>query len=728
MATAFDGRRVVFICPEPIRALQQGVGIRFREMAAAVARHRRVTLWAPNDDIDVAGAGFDISPFPRDNFLAELSDVAAVVVHGHASERYLDALAEAGLKSGPPLVVDLFDPFLVENLRYAEHLGDEIYERDRRIMLRQLDAGDLFLVSSEKQRLFYAGLLMGGGLFDASTFHRDPALAELFAMAPFGVDPDAAVAAAADRGFKGVVPGIATDDIVVFFGGIYDWYDPELLLDASEPLLDRWPIRIVFNSNPNQQTTPQRVWARVHDRARARGLIGRSVFFEPWFPYHERARFYRDVDIAVCLHQPSLETGLSLRTRVLHFMQAALPIVATAGGEAAKAIAAAGAGLLVPPGDASALRAALTELLDDRDRRAKMGAAGRAWVLRERPWSRTLEPLLRFCQAPRKRARAASSPSAGGTTMPTTAAAPALHVDAGLEMTVIVPTRNRKRLLAEVLAALDTQQNAAPFEVVVVDDGSTDGTPAWIGKSAFSNVRIITQPPLGPAAARNRGLAAARGRRVAFLGDDTVPEPRWLASHLEAHANAGDDPHVAVLGRIVWHPRMTVTPFLEHIGERGAQFGFGLIADQEDVPFNFFYTSNISLNRDFARRERFNEQFPSAAWEDIELAYRLSKRGLRIKYHAAARVAHDHPTNLHRFLQRQERVGHAAVILFRQHPELGPLLGLTENGPPPLPSFQERALLHRARLLDWLRRDTSKYWNEALRLSYLKGLHRGWLR
>lgn len=725
MATAFDGRRVVLICPEPIRALQQGVGIRFREMAGALAAHRRVTLWAPNDDIDVPDQGFDIRPFPRDNFLGELADVAVVVVHGHASERYLDAVAEAGLASGPPLVVDLFDPYLVENLRYAEHLGAGIYERDRRILLRQLRAGDLFLVSSEQQRLFYAGLLMGGDLFDPLSFQRDPTLADLFAVAPFGVDSDAASGAAAGRGWKGVVPGIGTGDLVVFFGGIYDWYDPELLLDAIEPLLDRWPIRVVFSENPNPHTTPQRVWTRVRERAQLRGSIGRSIFFEPWFPYHERAGYYRDVDLAVCLHRPSLETDLSLRTRVLQFLHAGLPIIATSGGEAAKAIDAAGAGVLVAPGDTLALRAALEELLADPVRRARMGAAGRAWVIRELPWSRTLEPLIRFCRTPRKRpgAREAQNHDNG---RPSMTQAPAAQVEAGPEFTVIIPTRNRETLLREVLSALETQHDAPSFEVVVVDDGSTDGTRQWLATPPFAGVRVITQPARGPAAARNRGLQEARGRRVAFLGDDTIPDARWLNHHREGHARAGHDPHVAVLGRIVWHPRISVTPFLEHIGERGAQFGFGLIADQEDVPFNFFYTANISLDRDFARAERFDERFPSAAWEDIELAYRLSKRGLRIRYHAAARVAHDHSTTLRRFLKRQERVGYAAVIMFEQHPELGPLLGLSEDGPPPMPTRQQRAFMRRARILDWLRRDTSEHWDEALRLSYLEGLHRGW--
>ena len=104
------------------------------------------------------------------------------------------------------------------------------------------------------------------------------------------------------------------------------------------------------------------------------------------------------------------------------------------------------------------------------------------------------------------------------------------------EVSVVIPTFNRRRILAEVLGALDGQQGAPPFEIVVVDDGSTDGTFEWLSQQAASGsprpLRLLRQPNRGPAAARNRGVAAAAGAWIAFLGDDTVPEADWLAPAL----------------------------------------------------------------------------------------------------------------------------------------------------------------------------------------------------
>src|SRR5205085_10706294 len=94
--------------------------------------------------------------------------------------------------------------------------------------------------------------------------------------------------------------------------------------------------------------------------------------------------------------------------------------------------------------------------------------------------------------------------------------------------------------------------------------------------------------------------------------------------------------------------RMRITPLLVHLHGQGTQFGYALLKDPEDVPFNFFYTSNVSLPRTlFLSLGGFDTTFRAAAWEDIELAYRASReRGLRMVYRPAARCRHDHPTDL----------------------------------------------------------------------------------
>ena len=299
------------------------------------------------------------------------------------------------------------------------------------------------------------------------------------------------------------------------------------------------------------------------------------------------------------------------------------------------------------------------------------------------------------------------------------------------QVSVVIPTFERMDVLPEVVAALERQQAAPPFEVIVVDDGSRDATAAFLG--AYSGplaLRVLRQDNRGPAAARNAGVAAAGGALVAFLGDDTVPAPDWLAVHVAAHAARGDRQPLAVIGYTGWHPRMRLTPFLRYINEHGLQFGYALIDDPERVPFNFFYTSNVSLSRELLLREPFDLGFPYAAWEDIELSYRMRERcGLGIVYEPRARVSHLHPTDFARFTRRQEKAGESAVVFWRLHPELGPFLGLSPEGPPPLPpAVPQRLREALVRALQNLPLETPRLWNEALRHHYIRGLWRGWER
>jgi GT2 family glycosyltransferase len=296
------------------------------------------------------------------------------------------------------------------------------------------------------------------------------------------------------------------------------------------------------------------------------------------------------------------------------------------------------------------------------------------------------------------------------------------------EFSVVIPAFNRLEVLSEVIAALELQEAPPPFEVVVVDDGSSDGTGEWLRARNFRMpLRVLTQENRGPAAARNTGVAVAAGRWVAFLGDDTVPSAGWLAAHRAAHRRHGDDPHLAVIGYTGWHRRMRLNPFLRYINEYGLQFGYALIRDAENVPFNFFYTSNLSLARELLLAEPFDLRFPFAAWEDIEVAYRLKKRGLRLLYEPSARVAHDHPTDLARFAARQEKAGFCAVVFYRLHPELGSFLGVGPGGPPPLPPAGPQAWRERVvRALQNCPVALPKTWEEVLRFHYIKGLHRAW--
>ena len=248
-----------------------------------------------------------------------------------------------------------------------------------------------------------------------------------------------------------------------------------------------------------------------------------------------------------------------------------------------------------------------------------------------------------------------------------------------MTFTVVIPTFRRPGTLFAVLDALAVQTGAPDFEVVVVDDGSGDETPERLGRYRPGYpFRFLSQKNSGPAAARNRGVREASGRIVLFLGDDTVPEASLLSVHARAHAEATPDA-VAVLGYTTWPAGQKVSPFLDHINEYGLQFGYRLIDDPERVPFNFFYTSNVSLPRALLiDAGLFDTTFPHAAWEDIEAAYRLMQRGMRMLYRPSAVARHHHDITFASFRRRQEKSGEAAAIFYAKHPELGDFLAVPQ--------------------------------------------------
>jgi len=297
----------------------------------------------------------------------------------------------------------------------------------------------------------------------------------------------------------------------------------------------------------------------------------------------------------------------------------------------------------------------------------------------------------------------------------------------GPEFSVVIPTYNRLDTLVQVVDALENQVDAPGFEAVIINDGSTDATARWLEQKDFrADVRVINQKNQGPASARNRGIQVSEGKKIAFLGDDTVPLEGWLAAHNEAHFSRGNPDDLAVIGYTTWHPRIRATRFLDYINEYGLQFGYSLIEDPEDLPFNFFYTSNMSLSSGLLKQERFDEGFPQACWEDIELGYRLKRKGMRMVYAKEAIVQHDHFTGIRQFAKREESVGYSAVRLYGLCPEID-FLGMTPDGPLPLPPSRmlwlERWFVT---VFQYLPLSFPKIWEKIMRYHYMKGLHRGW--
>jgi GT2 family glycosyltransferase len=178
-------------------------------------------------------------------------------------------------------------------------------------------------------------------------------------------------------------------------------------------------------------------------------------------------------------------------------------------------------------------------------------------------------------------------------------------------------------------------------------------------------LRYFKQVHKGPAAARNLGIKNANGKIILFIGDDTIATPTFLQEHHRWHQQYPGD-KVAVLGFVTWSPEITITPLMRWLEQGGPQFKFWQIEDKVQVDTqDYFYTSNISLKRRFLleNNEFFDEEFPYASFEDLELGHRLKKKGLVLKYNKDAIGYHYHYTSLKDICQRMIKVGKSSQLV-----------------------------------------------------------------
>ncbi len=227
-------------------------------------------------------------------------------------------------------------------------------------------------------------------------------------------------------------------------------------------------------------------------------------------------------------------------------------------------------------------------------------------------------------------------------------------------LSVVVPTRDRASVLQRCLAALERER---PAEVVVVDDGSTDDTPDVLGRHPW--VHAVRQGGAGRSAAKNAGVEVASGDLVLFLDDDVIATPGLVGRHERHHARHPEE-HEALLGRVTWAPELEITRHMRWLERGGPLFAYDQIDDPDDVSWRFLYTANASLKRSFL--QPFDPALP--IYEDAELGYRLSRRGLRLRYDPDALGHHLRVETPDLTERRMDEVGRAAALLHAKWPEL----------------------------------------------------------
>ncbi|MBM3130257.1 MAG: glycosyltransferase [Chloroflexi bacterium] len=225
-----------------------------------------------------------------------------------------------------------------------------------------------------------------------------------------------------------------------------------------------------------------------------------------------------------------------------------------------------------------------------------------------------------------------------------------------LQVTVIVPAFNSADTLPACLNSLQ-RQTRVPDEIIVVDDDSLDQT-AQVAERL--GVRVLRQSHAGPAAARNLGARVARGDIVMFTDSDCEPRADWVEQMLKPFA----DPRVmGAKGTYITRQSELLARLVQ------VEFEDKYARMRRQGTIDFVDTYAAAYRRDiFVRLEGFNEIFPTASVEDIELSFRLSERKARLVFAPQAQVLHTHPVSLKRYLARKARYGYWRALVYLWHP------------------------------------------------------------
>lgn len=395
--------RVLLITGDLIGARMAGPAIRvwnFAEQLAAVC-DVRVVSWAP---IERTADDFELVFVHEadDTAMAEHEKWADVIIVQGIAFRIFPSIA----RTQKIVVADLYDPFHLEQLEQNKYMKPVEWEEEvaKAVSLldEQIARADMVICASERQQTLWLGALSALGRINPLTYSADPSFDSFVRIVPFGLPADDPVQSR--HGLKGGVDGIGPDDkVLIWGGGIYEWFDPVTLVNAMALVVAAHPeVKLFFMSAKhfNPDVPEMAVLGETIAASDGHGLTDRNVFFnDTWIDYEARVDFLLDADAGVSTHPVHLETRFSFRTRILDYLWARLPIITTDGDSFADLVRADHLGAVVPPDDPEALAEAIVSVLYDPDVIAQ-AATGIQRVRADFTWERVTAPLVEFCQNP----------------------------------------------------------------------------------------------------------------------------------------------------------------------------------------------------------------------------------------------------------------------------------------------------------------------------------------
>lgn len=388
--------RLLIVSHDIVAEKMAGPGVRYLEIARTLAADLDVTLAAPGElTLQAPEIRLESYAFERPASLQRLvgeNDVVLVSAYIIEKFPFLSSISQR-------LVVDLYDPFVLENLYYyqKEPLPVQQNLNQHSVLLTNQLArlGDFFMCGNDRQRDYWLGVLTANGRVNPTVFTQDDSLRSLIDVVSMGIPERPPQPGRLLRGQHPLIPAEAR--IVLWGGGIWDWLDPLTLVRAWPAVLVRHPeARLVFlgTRHPNPLVPQHSMVSRTAQLAAEIGEKDRTILFIDWLSYAERETLLAEADIGVLLHPLHIETRFSIRTRVLDYLWARLPVLITSGDITSTWVQEHAIGQVIPPMDAAAASSALCSLLD-QPKAAFTGKFDALHALYR--WPRVVQPLLAYC-------------------------------------------------------------------------------------------------------------------------------------------------------------------------------------------------------------------------------------------------------------------------------------------------------------------------------------------
>ena len=384
--------KVLIYSPQLIGKSMAGPAIRTWEFAKALSKHHRVVLISSGPS-DQQTDAFEIISF-QDPICKKHFQTADVLI----TQRLTLPLAFATASHRLKIIIDAYDPSPLELLE--QHKNETPSERAKQInsevstLAFSFQMAHGILCASEKQRELWLGFLLGQKLITPALYDADPSLRNYLAVVPFGLSSTSPKRSG--KGLKEKLGLHADDKVILWGGGIWNWFDPLSLIKAIKIIsMKRSDIKLVFMGvkPPDPAAFHLSMALEAMQLAKKLDLIDRFVFFHhDWVPYEERENFLLDADIGVSTHFDHLETRYAFRTRILDYLWAQLPVVATTGDSFAELIERHDLGATVPYQNEQALAQAFLSILENPDR-IKQIKDNLSLIREQFHWEKTVAPL-----------------------------------------------------------------------------------------------------------------------------------------------------------------------------------------------------------------------------------------------------------------------------------------------------------------------------------------------